>query len=617
MSILVHSLSRMALFFLCCFPVASFSAPPAPQQAVLVLATDNYTYPFFFKLHGALNDTLKQDLKESFSLYPETLDVNRLSSQAYRDQIHKLLQEKYRNTPIKAIVAIGNGALRYLLDANPRPWPDVPVVFTTVSANAAAKMQLPPNVTGHTMKFSLESAVKLSRLLLPETKRMVLIGNTPENDNYRPYFGEEIQSLYEQIEFLDLRGKQIEEVRQTASSLPQDTVIYYTHVSDDGSGRRFVSLDALTSIAAAANQPILVDNEINIGAGPLGGMVFDPETQGRDAGKLVQRLLQGESAASIPIASSEPHLIFDWRQLKRWKLDPQQLPAQSEVRFYEPNVWERYRWQLAGIAAILVLQFILMLALLLEHRRRSRAEQASRRRLAEIAHMNRTTTATFFSATIAHELNQPLAAILSNAEAAELFLKADPPAIKDVQEILADIRRDDKRASELIQRMRELLKKSESVVQVINLNEVIKHTLQFLASEAKNRNVTLAAYLSYHHLFVFADPVQLQQVLINLVINSMDAMADMPENERLVSVKTSSGDVSAEICVSDSGPGFGKNLDRIFESFFTTKPQGMGLGMSITSEIIHAHGGQIRAENNPDGGAIVRVTLPLHKGQST
>lgn len=101
MPILVHRLSLTALFLFCCFPPSSFSAPPASQQAILVLATDNYTYPYFFKLYSVLNETLKQDLKESFALYPESLDVNRLSSQAYRDQMHSLLQEKYRGTDIK------------------------------------------------------------------------------------------------------------------------------------------------------------------------------------------------------------------------------------------------------------------------------------------------------------------------------------------------------------------------------------------------------------------------------------------------------------------------------------------------------------------------------------
>lgn len=615
MPFLARCLSRVAPFFLCLacyFPALSFSAPQQ-QQAVLVLSTDNYTYPFFFTLFHAFDDTLKQGLNESYALYPENLDLNRLSTQAHRDALHALLREKYRHTEIKAIVAIGNGALKYLLESGPTLWPNIPVVFVTVSDSTMRQIKLPPNITGLTIGYSLTHTVELAKSLRPETRRIALIGNAPEYDNYRPYSTDELASQYDKVEFIDLRGKPVEEVRKSAAALPDDTVIYYTGISDDGTGRKFIPLDVLKSLAPVANQPILIDNEIHLGSGALGGMVFDPATQGRDAARLVQRLLQGEKIAAMPVTRSMPHPVFDWRQLERWHASRDRLPPNSEIRFYEAGIWEQYRWQILALAAVILLQSLLMAALLIERRRRSRAERKSGRHLAEIAHMNRTSTATFFSATLAHELNQPLAAILSNAEAAEIFLQSDPPAIKEVREILADICRDDRRASDLIQRMRELLKKSDSVEEAVDLNDIVKQTLRFLASVAKTRGVTLAAYLSYQHLMVFADPVQLQQVLINLIINSMDAMSGMRDAPRMISVRTAVLGTSAELCISVSGPGFGDNLGHIFESFFTTKPQGMGLGLSITAEIIRSHGGQIRAENNPDGGATVRFTLPLHK----
>ncbi|MES2260210.1 MAG: hybrid sensor histidine kinase/response regulator [Pseudomonadota bacterium] len=251
-------------------------------------------------------------------------------------------------------------------------------------------------------------------------------------------------------------------------------------------------------------------------------------------------------------------------------------------------------------------------------------QRESRQRLAEIAHMNRNASATVYCAALVHELNQPLAAIMSNAEAAELFLRMTPPALADVEEILGDIRRDDRRASELIQRMRELLKKSETVLERIDLNEALEQVCSLLGSEARMRSIALRTELAPQALPVAADPVQLQQVLINLVLNGMDAMAGdaatcgavAPGARAITLCARPGGDGRAEVLVRDRGCGFSGNRERVFESFFTTKAHGMGLGLSIAAAIVHAHGGKIWADNNPDGGATVGFALPLQGKQS-
>lgn len=245
-------------------------------------------------------------------------------------------------------------------------------------------------------------------------------------------------------------------------------------------------------------------------------------------------------------------------------------------------------------------------------------QRESRQRLAEIAHMNRNASASVYCAALVHELNQPLAAIMSNAEAAELFLRMQPPALDDVEEILADIRRDDRRASELIQRMRELLKKSDPVAQLLDLNDALAGVVDLLAGEARMRRVPLRTEPAPQPLTVAADPVQLQQILINLVLNAMDAMgaaetgaaAALETRRGIVLCGRRGADGMAEVLVNDSGCGFAVSQERLFESFFTTKAHGMGLGLSIASAIVHAHGGRIWASNNPDGGATVGFALP-------
>lgn len=246
----------------------------------------------------------------------------------------------------------------------------------------------------------------------------------------------------------------------------------------------------------------------------------------------------------------------------------------------------------------------------------SALHQESRKRLAEIAHMNRNSNAATFSATMAHELSQPLAAILSNAEAAELFLKMNPPQLGDVHEILIDIQRDDRRASDLIQQMRGHLKKSDVSLQLHDMNVLVADALKFLAAEAKVRSVNIFSESDGTALPVMVDRVQMQQVIINLILNSMDAMAAVGGARRDIVVCCRRTDnMQVEVSVTDSGSGFGPHVEQAFDSFFTTKPHGMGLGLSITAAIIAAHQGQIKAENAAQGGAIVRFSLPVGGGQ--
>jgi signal transduction histidine kinase len=215
------------------------------------------------------------------------------------------------------------------------------------------------------------------------------------------------------------------------------------------------------------------------------------------------------------------------------------------------------------------------------------------------------------TASIAHEINQPLGAILSNADAAELLLEAGSGRLEEVRRILADIRKDDLRASQVIRRMRELLGKRPLERQPLDLNDVAAGVLQLLGADAARRGVALEIELAPGLPAVHGDRVHLQQVLLNLLLNGMEAMADTPASRRRLAVRTVPDDTGVGIAVTDSGPGIPRErLPRLFDSFFTTKQDGMGLGLSIARSIVEAHGGRIWAQNRPEGGATFRFTVP-------
>lgn len=259
-----------------------------------------------------------------------------------------------------------------------------------------------------------------------------------------------------------------------------------------------------------------------------------------------------------------------------------------------------------------------MLGVSIDITARKQAEAEAERQRAELAHLARVSTMGELAASVAHELNQPLGAILSNAEAAEMFLNQNPPALQDVREILADIRKDDERAGEVIRRMRALLRKHEMELQPLPLNSVVEDVFRLVGGDAALRKTVISVELSPQLPMVRGDRVHLQQVLLNLTMNALEAMASQAPEKRRLTLRTSlNGNSTAEITVTDSGHGIKPDkLERLFDPFFTTKPDGMGMGLSIARRIIEAHRGRISTEANAWGGATFRVTLPVATGES-
>jgi PAS domain S-box-containing protein len=236
----------------------------------------------------------------------------------------------------------------------------------------------------------------------------------------------------------------------------------------------------------------------------------------------------------------------------------------------------------------------------------------------ELAHANRMVTMGELTAAVAHELKQPLTAILSNAEAAKMLLDADPPAMAEVQAILDDIRADDQRAGEIIRGMRSLLGKHEVVRTSVEINTMLEDVFRLIKVEAAGRKVAMTLDTPREPPHVAGDRVQLQQVLMNLILNSFEAMADMPEVKPQLLVRARCDDRTVKIDVCDTGPGIpDERLPQLFEPFWTTKQDGLGMGLSITRTIVEAHGGRVWAENNPGPGATFRIALPLLAERST
>lgn len=589
---------------------ACLTAQERRSHAVLVLDQSNLRGPFFYQLSAGLRESLDADGR--ITTYSENLDLTRFGGAAYEETLKQYLKEKYRDRKIDAIVANGPGALEYVFRWRGELWPGTPVVFAMLQAAQLARLGRLANVTGVVIRNSLADAVTSARAVVPGLDTIVLVGDGWDRQSLFRHWGDEIPAATSGLKVIDLVGQKMPEILKQVAELPARSAIVYSGVFTDGAGTYFPAATAMRLIAESANRPVVVGVEPLLGAGAIGGYSLIGRDIGEDTGKLALRILGGEQAGDIPPVTRDSRPLFNWKQMQRWNVSEASLPAGSEIRFREPTFLEQYRWQSLAVVSALLIQAGLITFLLHERHLRQRAEMESHERMTELAHVNRQATTGELSSSIAHELNQPLGSILTNAETAELILKSDSPDLDEVREILADIKRDDQRAGEVIRRLRAFLKRTPFETRDIDLNEIIGEVFKFLSVQASARNVALYLQAAPGTLRIKGDPIQLQQVILNLVVNAMDAMAVLPYGRTVICRTELNGASSAVISIVDSGPGIpADKLAQVFDPFFTTKAQGMGIGLSIARTIILAHKGQIWAENQSGGGAAFHFTLPL------
>jgi signal transduction histidine kinase len=271
---------------------------------------------------------------------------------------------------------------------------------------------------------------------------------------------------------------------------------------------------------------------------------------------------------------------------------------------------------------VIATQAVLIFAMLVQRRRRNLAELAQKKsqaevqqKRAELAHMSRVASLGELTATLAHELSQPLTAIMTNAGAAQRFLERPEPGVPEVHEALADISLDAERADEIIRRLRAMLKRGMPVESVpVDLSDVIRTVERLVRGERLRHEVTVQLDLAPDLPLTIGDLIQLQQVAMNLMLNAFAAMDRPGRWTRRLMVRThvSADGSQVQADFEDTGIGIAAEvINRLFDPFVTTKPDGLGMGLSICRSIIERHGGKIRATNNPDGGATFSITLPI------
>ena len=397
-----------------------------------------------------------------------------------------------------------------------------------------------------------------------------------------------------------------------ALTLPPRSAIYYATVRVDANGEPQEEDRVLLRLVEAGRSPVFTFMDTYFGRGIVGGPMLPTQQIAQQAAAVAVRMLAGEPPANIKTAAvgaSAPK--YDWRELQRWKISEALLPPDSVVQFRQPTIWQSYRWQILLLTAAILVQAAMIMVLLYEHRRRRVAEIAARTSMSELMHMNRIATAGELSASIAHEVNQPLTGISARASAAARWLAKEPPDIEKVRNMLREIINASDRAAEVVGSVRAMFKKDSKERPSVDINKLIRTVLEIVRVELQKNGVELQTALDEGLPRVECDPVQLQQVILNLVMNAIEAMQTV--EPRLLRIESKLiAPQSVRVLVQDTGKGVDPmQLDRIFRPLVTTKERGMGMGLSICRSIIESHHGRIWVEAAAPRGAIFQFELPV------
>ncbi|WP_241758180.1 sensor histidine kinase [Myxococcus landrumensis] len=600
-------------------------------KSVLLLTPEDMALPAMSMFVASLRSVLWAAQDGPITLDVESLDLGWARGPAYTEALHTWYLAKYRERRPDALLAFRTDTIQLALELRRELWPDIPLIVLSEDGQLWEHQPRPERVAGLWLRYDLRATLELALRLLPDTRRLAFVnGSSPWEQAQQAQLVRELQPLLAQrgLEFIDLTNLPLDELLARARTLPEDTaVLTYTFMTDP-SGRPFVGREIARMFLAACNQPSFALHDTVMGLGFIGGSLVSYEAVGEQLGLLTTRVLGGAREEFLePLKSTSDELLtVDARALRRWDIPRERVPAGVRFAFDEPTLWERYRWWLLGALTLSALQALVVGGLVVERRRRMRAqaelverqrleklaELEARRTLDQLAHMGRVAALGELAASLAHELNQPLAAILSNAQAARRLLNATPAELDEVREALGDIISDDKRAGEVIHRMRALLKREEPRRELHSLNDLVCEVARLLANDMHLRGATLQLSLAPLLPAVQGDGIQLQQVVLNLLINGMEAMAQVPEGQRQLTVRTSSTSPGqVELCVQDSGGGIEPSrLPLIFEPFYSTKDHGLGMGLSISRSIVEAHGGRLEAKSPPGQGALLRCILP-------
>ncbi len=471
------------------------SAWPAlgATRHIVMLFDERPELPGLAAIDAEFVKTLTAGSEDRFEIYREAMDLSRFQTAGHDSFLLDKLRTKYASKKIDVVVALLGPALDFLLRHGDAIFPGVPVVFCGFDRWELGERQLPQHVSGVFLRREFAPTLDVVLRIHPDTERAVIVAGAGEFDarlveqmrsEFRPY--------EQRLAFTYLTGRPLPDTLAAIRALPPRTIVLFSTFFRDGSGQSFIPHDLVPIMSAAATVPMYGFVDQYLGRGLVGGNFYSLATQGSEAAKKVKDVLAGgESAEPRFSALVFTKKIFDWRQMQRWGIAESRLPAGSEIQFRTPTLWDQYWREILLIAFAVLLQSALISWLVYEHRRRQIAEALSLQRVNELARVSRFATAGALSASLAHEIRQPLTAILVTASASVEYLKEKVPKVDALRQLLNDVIQETHRAEQIVAKVRNIFKGGASAKDAIDLNRLVEETLKLARQSINSNNIVV------------------------------------------------------------------------------------------------------------------------------
>lgn len=616
----LHLIKLVVFLLLTGGAFVSSSAADGPHQVLLIHSFGRDFAPFD-EVAGQFRTELARRGGKAVEFTEASLELARFDGVDRDAPLLDFLTAVFKDRQPDLVVPVGAPALQFCTRHRTKLFPGAPMLALGVDKRRTTLISGGEDafaVVG--VDLDLVSLLKNVLDVLPETREIhMALGTSPlerfwESELKKEW--EEEAARHSGLKFYWMSNLPLEDMTARVAKLPSDAVVFAGVLNRDARGVPLMMESGLESLRSASRVPVFGFSEQQLGMGIVGGRLTPMRQVGIKGAEAAARLLGGTPARDVPpvfLPMNQP--VYDGRELKRWRIAESRLPAGSAVLFREPTLWQTHRTTVLIVTGVIAVQWLLI-TLLLAARRRARELDASlseQRR--ELAHLSRATTLSTLSGSLAHELNQPLGIILSNAQAAEALLEQPSPDLAEIRSILADIVKADHRAGEVIKRLRAFLRRGELNRQPQSVNELVEDVLLLAKGDLVSRNVEVETSLAPDLPSVSCDRVQLQQVLLNLIMNACDAMNGTMTGPRMIRISTGHDAGRVSISVRDTGCGLPEDVEGIFKPFVTSKQHGLGLGLAISRSIVEAHAGRLWAEGLKNG-AIFHCELPVAEVKS-
>jgi signal transduction histidine kinase len=595
-------------------PVAASAATPPTAERVLVIDQEGQTRPAFVQFMDGLRAGLAEG-SGRHDVFIENLDLARLDRSADDpERAAGWLVAKYSDWSFDVIVPTSEVTRDFVLANRERLSPAARIVALERPGDRPASRDHADDYTFATTDSTMGATVELACQLLPQLRRVALVSQSSPHPGLLAIQMEQARTVAKQkgIEFLPLVDLPLAELRLRLRELPPDSAAVFGGYWKDEAGRAWVPADVLESLCRDSPVPFFGIGDTYVGRGIVGGMCADTRALGEATGRLVVASRDGPLPAPVRVP---PVCLVDERVLARFGIPPARLPARSKLLFREPRIWDRYWPLILGGAAAIALQAGLIAALVAQSRLRRRAERIVGEQRDQIAHAGRVSMLGQLAASLAHELGQPLGAILNNVEAATLLLRDDHSAnAAELRAIVDDIAADDERAGAVLDRIRAMVRRQRFAVGPVEVPGLIRGVVALAGPGLAADRIGVTVLCDPAIPRVAGDEILLQQALLNLVGNSADAIratAGDRQQPGAITIRARRDGNAVELAVIDNGGGIEDDmLEKVLEPFETTKRDGLGMGLPIVRAIAEQHDGTLRLANDPGHGLTASLRVP-------